>query len=432
MHLRTLFYNKICLPQEYRFDNWGGGYPERAGGHANWIQKFGAIWPQITLEVPYWKQFRGRSISSYDDFSRLPILCKESLRRSMSDYESRDASRGVWVATGGSTGRPLALRLYRSELEVGRRNQIRARAAYGIRPGDRCFIFWGAPASLEGGARRLLYNVDRSLKDWVLGYKRFSAYDLTPQSLRSGWEKMVAWKPKWIYAYSTALLSFVRANSDRSRSIKKLALKACILAAEGIREDEREELEDYFGCRVGMEYGSVELRVCAHTHPEFHGFHIFSEDYLIEAQPTSASGVFNILVTKLFPAAVPLVRYAVGDQIVVDDPKFTGGIVSKFAQVFGRENDNLVLSDGTSIHSEAVTHSIRCERDVLGFQFRQSPDKLLLTLMMAGDVQVEGVKARIANRLRRINALLGATKIEIVSQLESTPAGKRRWIVRER
>lgn len=411
-----------------------GGFfrPERlAWSEAGFLEAFQPIWRELRRMVPHWaKDDLPESFRSYEEFARLPFMRRSDIQRSLGEYCSRDLANTDIVSTGGSTGRPLRFPMYRSELEVGRSHQLCARRLYGIEPGARCLVIWGHSAGMDRGFRAWKSQVVRAAKDVFMGYRRISAYCLTREILRRQFERSVKFRPEWVYAYSTSLLSFVRANQDRRDTARQLGLKACIGAAEPMSAEMRQEIGDFFGCPVGMEYGSVEMRVCAHTRPDRDGYHVFTEHHLIEAIPTSEPRVFEVAVTKLFRSAMPLVRYLVGDHIRIDDADFGGGPVTRFDDVIGRNNDNLVLADGSEIHSETITHAIRGEASVLAFQLHQRKEGIVLKLVLAESSALDQIGDRIRERLARVHPALRKIAVDQVEDVEPTPAGKRRWIVR--
>jgi phenylacetate-CoA ligase len=397
-----------------------------------WLERFRPVWREIRRVVPAWQSESWPSdITSYAAFCELPYQSRESLQTDPGAFCSHDLNGTEMASTGGSTGRPLKFPIYQSELEVGRCHQIDARRAYGIEPGDRSLLIWGHSSQMDENWRARLVELERALKDWGLGYRRLSAYRLTSEVLRCEFSAMVRFRPAWIYAYSSALLAFVRANADRGEEARRLRLKACIGAAEPMTPDMREEISRFFGCPVGMEYGSVEMRVCAHTHPSFPGYYVYTPHHLLEAIPTAQAGVYDLAVTKIFRSAMPLVRYLVGDQVIVRDPYFQGGPLTWFDDVQGRMNDNLRLSDASEVHSETVTHAIRTESEVLSYQLHQRGQELTLRLSLRKGANLSGMDERIRSRLVRVHAAFQGLRFEQVEDVQTTGAGKRRWVIRE-
>jgi phenylacetate-CoA ligase len=418
--------NRDCLDTTFSPDTLKQRWDEAA-----WLQKFQPLWEEIRMKVPRW----GRAdippvLTSYADYTRVPFTTREELQGNLQDYLSTDRRTTLMVSTGGSTGRPLKFPLYRDEVEIGRSHQSFARRQYGIKPGDGCLIIWGQAAHLESSWQARADRMIRRCKDAVLGYHRISAYCLTTEVLRAEFDRMLKNRPAWIYGYSSSLLSFARANLDRRVEAGQLRLKAVIGAAESMSPVAASEVSSFFGCPVGMEYGSVEMRVCAHTHPHHPGYYVFSPHHLIEAIPTQQEGVYDLAVTKLFRAAMPLIRYLVGDQIVIRSDNFSGGPVTCFDAVLGRTNDKLRMRDGAEVHSETVTHAVRAEESVVAYQLHQFGKRFELHLVVRDGSLEPALCQRVCARLCRIHPDFQDLLFKQVADVNTTPAGKRRWVVR--
>src|SRR4029453_6081329 len=122
---------------------------------------------------------------------------------------------------------------------------------------------WGHSHLLGTGLSGRLRRSKVVVSDRLLGYLRFSAYDLRPEKLRKAGAALVAHRPDFVIGYSVALDLFGRANTDRGPDLRSLGLRAVIGTAESFPSpDSRSRLEDLFGCPVTMEYGSVETGPC--------------------------------------------------------------------------------------------------------------------------------------------------------------------------
>lgn len=397
----------------------------------DFCSRWNELWPRIRDEVAFWRSARlPETVATYQEFRAFPVITRRQIQENPRLFTAENLAGTVAAATGGSTGAPLRFPLLKDELEVGRRNQIFARKLYNIALGDRCSMIWGHAAQLESTWRAGLERRIRAIKDAFLGYHRVSAYLLTREILRHEFEEMCAYGSQWVYAYSSSLLAFTRANADRVDRARNLRLKACIAAAEPMPDEARKEVEEFFGCPVGMEYGSVEMRVVAHTHPSFPGYFVFTCDYLLEALPAKQEGVYDVVVTKLFHSAMPLIRYQVGDQIVINDSKFSGGPVMFFDKVLGRTNDNLSFGDGIEVHSETITHAVRSELEVIAFQLHQYADRMELHLVTRSSALSNELQTRIRGKLARVHPAFEAIHFVKAEDVSITSAGKRRWIVR--
>jgi phenylacetate-coenzyme A ligase PaaK-like adenylate-forming protein len=149
----------------------------------------------------------------------------------------------------------------------------------------------------------------------------------------------------------------------------------------------------------------------------------------VEAIPTEEKHVFRLLVTSLYPRAVPMIRYDIGDQVKIYDPNFKGGIIRCFDEILGRQNDIITFSDGTAAHSEVVTHAIKAQDVVLSFQFHKWEDAMQLKLVVRADSNEADVARNIREALISVNPCFSDTEIVFVEDVDVTSSGKRRWVV---
>ena len=207
-----------------------------------------------------------------------------------------------------------------------------------------------------------------------------------------------------------------------------MGLKAVIGAAESFPSSDSEDLiAEYTGAPVAMEYGSVETNLIAHTHPDG-GYRVFWKTYFVEVVPDEDNGSFRILVTSLYPRCFPLIRYDLGDRIVIADRSQSEGI-DRFERVIGRCNDYLKIADGSLIHSEAITHAVRSQGKIYNYQAVQTGMAIELHYVASEpllDVEVH----EICSKLSRIHPALSQVIVRRVTSLQQTVAGKTPMIVR--
>lgn len=211
--------------------------------------------------------------------------------------------------------------------------------------------------------RGLVNRRIRELRDWLLGYLRISAYDLSTPALRYACEALIKFKPRYIYGYRVALDLFARANLDRADELRSLGIKCVQASAEAFpSHDSKDILFHLFNCPIAMEYGSMETGPMAGTIQRSNAYSVYWRDFLLEAIPLDA-GNFRLLVTTLYPRATPLFRYEIGDTVVaplgvrVTEGRVLG--VHSFKEIGGRCNLSVVLMDGKRVHSEVFSHAVK-------------------------------------------------------------------------
>jgi len=398
------------------------------------LERLNHEWARTLRHVPYWSRLRERlglpeRWASLDEFVRsAPATGKVTLQEHGADLVSDERPPGLHKATGGSTAEPVQIPKWRSEIAATRPNFWLGRSWYGIDPGDRLFLLWGHSHMLGTGLRGFWNARRQEASDLLLGYCRFSAYDMRPEAMERAVRRLLAFRPRYVLGYSVALDHLAEAAAGHAEALRALGLAAVIATAEGFpSEASGPRIERVFGCPVAMEYGAVETPALAHSLPSG-GFRVFWHSYLVEAERRGKR--WALRVTSLFPRCLPLIRYEIGDEVDLPSgaPDLVVGLTA-FDRLVGRCNDYLELPDGARVHSEAISHAVRPCPSVRAYQVVQEGPKLRLRYT-ARDVLPAEEAAGLRQRLRRVDPGLGAVALERADTLEQTVAGKTPMIVR--
>lgn len=400
------------------------------------LTKFNELWHGIQVNVPYYRKLvlNGEvpsNIKSWDDFNRLPILDRTFSKQHIDLLSDKSKSPDAWVTTGGSTGTPLKYPSWKSESLNYEPNVWFARDFYNIRRSDRMFRLWGHSHVLGSGLAKYKKMIAFKIGLPLIGYKRFSAYDLSDEKLRTAGSQIINFKPHYIIGYSKALYMLAKVNADRKEEFQNLNLKAVIGAAEGFEKDsDKEFISEVFGCEVGLEYASMETKLLAHTHPDGE-YKVLWRNNLVECidEEGKPSKEGRILVTTLYPRAFPLIRYELGD-LISDTNKCLESVYS-FKEVKGRDNDFLMLDENTPIHSEGITHAIKFSDKIIAYQIRYNEDMKYTIYVKANTTLEDKDFHEIRARLHKVDKRLTKLEIKQVSELKQTLAGKTKWLMKE-
>jgi phenylacetate-coenzyme A ligase PaaK-like adenylate-forming protein len=406
--------------------------PNPAEREAIQIEALNREWARVTSECPFYARLREgrrlpRAFASLGEFAeRVPVTSREAVQREGAGMASRARRADAVRMTGGSTAQPLRFPAWSSETAFTRYDRWIARGWYGITPASRLFLLWGHSHLLGAGVAGWVRARRLELADRLVGYTRFSAYDLRPEAMRRAGDALLRFRPDYLVGYSVALHVLARVNEDRARELGALGVQAAFATGEAFPSEEGpKRLEGLFGCPVGMEYGSVETDIIAHTHPEG-GYRAFWRSYLIEALGAEER---RRVVTSLYPRAFPLVRYDMGDEIELEAGADPGRGVASFSRVAGRCNDVVPLRGGALVHSELFSHAVRPCTAVRGFQVVVGSDALRIRYTAERELGAADATA-VRDRLARIHPELADVELERVDDLEHTVAGKTRMVVR--
>jgi len=392
------------------------------------LSDLNAAWLHSLGRSPWAKRLQNEwniptAFDSWDSFyQRVPITNKSMLRPLLSNKD--DAASGVrWLSTGGSTMEPFRFPIFADELRHIQLNVWLGRDWICCDVGAKVFLIWGHSHILGKGVPGFFRKANRMLKDYALGYARMSAYNLDKTSLRTYFISFCKHQPRYVVGLTSALERFVEANDDRSLQASSVGVDAVIATGESFSsESARRAVSKFFNCPVRMEYGTMETGPLAQEIEDSY-FRVFWKKYRIEPVNDQASECNSITVTSLFPRALPLMRYTLGDRLRPSDDRTP--IWVNFGAVEGRNSTTLKLPDGRATHSEALTHCIRDTACVARFQIVVSEGTWPRIEYEAprdlSSHQLEALRARLA----RLHDSLGTLSVQRVSELRRTASGKQ-------
>jgi len=397
------------------------------------LAKFNWLWATIQQNVPYYQKLVQdgivpTEIHDWADFAQFPVLTRASIQDDATQYIDPSGKIAGWSTTGGSTGTPFRVPYWSSEKQALMPSVWLGRGFYGIQVSDRLFQFWGHSHLFGSGWERHVKQIKRMIKNRLLGYQTFSAYHLTPQRLRQVGEAIIRMRPDYIIGYSRSLTLLAKENADQAEAFRQLPIKAIIATTEAFNgPNDAKLLEQVFGCPVGMEYGAAETGVIAYTHPSDQRYRAFWDIYLLEAVPVNETDA-KLLLTALYPRAMPLIRYDIGDSVRNYD-SVENSIVS-FDMILGRDNDLIDIGDGAFVHPVALIHCVQSQEGVLGVQVVQEKDNSVSISIMCETPLPKNQEAAMRRNLLTLDDQLSKCKINYVDHLEQTIAGKTKWVVK--
>lgn len=237
--------------------------------------------------------------------ARLPVLERSRVQERPEAFHDPRVP-AVPLSSSGSTGVPLRLQLERR----ARRRRQRQFAAFflsnGWRPWDRALSIKVLPdSSARLGSRRL----DATL----LRQRRVASILERPDRL---YEILRREDPQILHGLPSALVQLARrAESDGWRPGR---LRRIFTVSEALSPSVRGLLERALGAPVIDSYGAVEALIGFECELRS-GIHVIEDNVVVEVvdddgAPIPAGGCGRLLITTLDNAAMPLVRYAIGDM----------------------------------------------------------------------------------------------------------------------
>jgi phenylacetate-CoA ligase len=394
------------------------------------------IWSDCSRNVPYYAKLvaNGRApevLRTWKDFHQIPPLTRQAIQEQPALF-LRAFSPDHWVSTGGSTGNPVRIGISRVERALTRVIKVATWQRHGYIAESKLFLIWGHSHLLGTGLRGRINHLKRKVADSLFGYARVDAYRLSPERCHQYAAKLLRVRPCGIIGYASALDLFARNTSEFHERFRRLRLKFVLATSESApRPDTFKLLSQHFGCPVIQEYGGAEFGQVA-VHHGSDEFEVLSTLNYVECarEQDSETGGQPILVTPLYDRYLPLFRYQTGDAIAEPTTLQNRSVVA-FKQLLGRANDMVRISEGESVHSVAILHCIHQEPSVFNIQMAVQDEGVVVRLVTSGRDD-KGVEQRVLGRLAQVSPALGHARINFVSDVATSTAGKRRWWVDER
>ena len=252
----------------------------------------------------------GFDVHQFADLDQLkllpPVLKSDLISQNEAIHTTQSHSfKNLFVSeTSGSTGEPLMFMKDEEWDSWNRAAIFRGYSWYGVNPWDRNGYFWG-------------YNRDAS-KAWKTKLmdalqNRFRAFSYDRNELIRFVQRLE--KAKYLHGYSSMIYEVARIINEESLDASQLNLKLVKGTSEKIYDHYHHEVQKAFGQKMVSEYGAAETGIIAFECP--HGsMHLNMEGCIVEEEDG------EILVTNLNAYSFPVIRYRLGDSIVLEDESF--------------------------------------------------------------------------------------------------------------
>jgi phenylacetate-CoA ligase len=380
-------------------------------------------WPAHDIERWMLGEFR------VENLPFLPIVPKQDVRRDPAAFLV-PAPPGLTLheATSGSTGEPVVVT-----------TTAHLQQAYMAAREARSFA-WAGASMLQRkatiGGRPLVPRADSAGPYHRYNFAErqcyLSAFHIGPRTVRDYVEALRQWRPQVLTGYASSYFSLARLMHEQGLSLGYRP-DALILCADKLTASMKTVIRDAFDARPFEEYGSVENAVLA-TECDAGALHVNTDFGILEivddaGRPVGPGVEGRIVCTSLLNDVQPLIRYEIGDLGCWASRPCPCGRdqLPVLAEVVGRIEDTVVGPDGREI---VRLCSLQEVPHVIASQLVQER----LDLIRVRVIAAEGFNEADARLIRDIIATrrLGPVRVEIerVSELEKTPGGKVRRVIR--
>jgi phenylacetate-CoA ligase len=381
-------------------------------------------------EVPYYTRLLNEHglqpsrIQSFEDFSRIPYLTRDDLRRHFAELQPRRQRRGVQaMSTGGSTGSPVTVLVDRERAALADAIRLRCHRWYDAGPGTREIALWGSPIESTKQDRV------RTFRDRLINSKFLSAFDLGETTLARYAQVVRQYRPQKLFGYASALALLAGYLQRDGWRPDPGSVRAVFTTAEPLYDFQRSLISSIFGCPVSVEYGCRDAALMATECPSG-GLHIPVEAVTVEVLPTTDADRGEIVVTNTHSFAMPIIRYRTGDIGAFEGAACRcGRALPRLKSIEGRRTDFLVTPGGKIMHALAAIYVLREVPGIRQFQLIQ--ERLdLVRVTVAPDAGFPATASdQIAAKLECLFEGQIGVELELVPAIPPLPSGKHRYVI---
>jgi phenylacetate-CoA ligase len=300
------------------------------------------------LHVPYYKdlfvaqKINCEDIKDIDDLKILPVLTKENIQDKWTFLLSENiAEHNYHISqTSGTTGAGLRIATTRDASQEVWAVIERFRKWHGLKPET-----WSA----HFGGRQVVHSQQTKPPYWRYNWPGkqilFSGYHMREETIGYYVNEINKQKIQWIHGYPSLISLVARYVIDHGIQFNHKILWVTT-GSENLLPHQIQLIKNAFQIHPIQQYGLTEL--VAHFSECENGMLHVDEDFsAVEFVPVESGEGFKIIGTNLSNLAMPLIRYDTGDIATLGNNCSCGRPGRVVYQVDGREEDYIILKDGT-------------------------------------------------------------------------------------
>ncbi len=290
------------------------------------------------------------SIQTIDDLKQLPIVDKEMLRENIDDVFTIPHKGAVEGHTGGTTGKSLVVLFTPEDMmrRMASLDHFKARVGFKHRKMRRA-TFNGKHIIPPCQKRKVFWRYNAACKQMI-----YSSFHLTEDNMRYYVNSLNKFMPQAIDGFFMSICD-VAAFIERHNIKLEFTPIAIFPTSETLTQTGRELLERVFKCKVYDQYASSEgapfVTECSNQ-----VLHLELDSGIFEHFDKNSN---EVLVTSFTTHGTPLIRYRIGDTMILSKENTIckcGMKTSVVEEIQGRRLDFLYSADGAKINSGNVAN----------------------------------------------------------------------------
>jgi phenylacetate-CoA ligase len=375
-------------------------------------------------------KFDPKTINSFKDFERIPILKKDDVKQYLSKLSSSDSSycnKRIKNTTGGSTGIPIKYYQSYDYYDASIAYQFFNWYRTGYRFGDKMAFIWGSEYDFK------IRSIKEKINDLISNRIYLNTFNASEEEYILFAKKLKKFKPKIIVAYASSAYLF--AKILKKNDIKSIKPDAIQVSAETLYPHQRKLIEEVFRCKVYNSYGCREVSSIAHECPKHDKLHICSWLNYVEIVNKKGKGTKGktgkVLVTNLHNYAMPMIRYELGDVATPSKYSCHCGIKSNtLKEIKGRITDIIISPEGNFVHGEYFTHLFYELEYIKQFQVvQETRNRLTITVVTNNQINKNNFENFMRKKIHKEISKRFDIEFKYSRKIPSEKSGKHRFTI---
>lgn len=380
---------------------------------------------------PYYKEILSGidEVRDIKNISKIPILTKELLRKNIKRIVVETNQKLEKDKTGGTTGKSLEVYNFprNSQERFAFLDDFRSRFGYEL--GKKTAWFSGKTLLTDRDIKK-----NRFWKtDPVHQVRYYSTFHIKEEYLKYFVEDLIKFQPEYFVGFPSSMLEIARFGLRNNYEFPKGVVKAMFPTAEKVTAETRQTLESFFHTQVYDQYASSEgapfIFECVNRklHLELQSgvFEVLDEN----DQPAQSG---RLVVTSFTNEGTPLIRYDIGDSIVMEDENVhcdCGNHNPLVKEILGRIDDYVYSPENGKINLGNVSNTLKDTKGIIQFQVIQNEiDKINILVVKDNRDYNQKVEEKFLHNWRERVGNQMKIEISYVNEIPTEPSGKFRIV----
>ncbi len=370
-----------------------------------------------------------KGVNKLKNIQSIPLMDKETLRAHINEIIVNTSEKLYASKTGGTTGKSLEVKNFpcNQQERFAFLDDFRSRQGYEL--GKKTAWFSGKSLLTDRDIRKKrFWKTDK-----FHHVRYYSTFHIKKEYLQYYVEDLIQFAPEYFVGFPSTMLEIAKYGLTHNYDFPEGVTRAIFPTAETVTQNMRSKIESFFKTKIYNQYASSEgapfIFECkkGNLHLELQSG-VF--EVLDENDNRAQSG--RLVVTSFTSEGTPLLRYDIGDSIMLEDPSKTctcGNNNPLVKEILGRVDDYLYSPETGKINLGNISNTLKDTKGIIRFQATQNQ---LDTICIKVIIDKEAYSKKVENKFKenwrdRIGKKM-KLNIEYVEDIPVEPSGKTRMV----